>query len=189
MSFSFSTLPNNNENPIVKILKEQGNKVIETNGKTYVEFDDGEKYEVDLNKPIWIIMAEIDIMKQNKSKKAEIKEDMDNWASFHDKEYTRKTLKIKECNKNIANLQDLLKDVKNRIHNFFSDYNIEKPEEIENPYKRNEALELCAERDGYRRQISRNRNDVIWLGYSAVGDALKGGRFKMEALVAESTLA
>ena len=174
-----STSLNNNKQLFMQELKLSGYKVVENSGLTFVDFGDGKKYEVDFDKPAWLILAEIEQVK----KKSEIRDYANGWANFYHKLYYEKTEENKNLNKWMASLKDLMHSVKEQLNPLLAKYNVEQAAEIANIDDRNKAIALSDDTKKYKKLYDRAGMDFRSNCLVAFDAALHGGNWETQSLL------
>lgn len=174
---TYSTTPFNNKQMFMQDLKQSGYKVVENNGNMYIDFGNGEKYKVDLNKPAWYILAEIDHAK----KVSEIKNFAHGWSDFYHRLYEEKTEENKVLKEFMANLKEAIKDAKNKLTPILSKYNVEHAKDITNHEDRTLALSITDDERQNKKLLDRAGIDFRSNCLTAFNAALDAGNWDLQA--------
>ena len=178
---TYSTTPFNNQQTFMQNLKQSGFKVEEKNGNVYVDFGNGEKYKVDLSKPAWFILTEIEQAK----KKSEVKNSIKKWADFNKEIYKEKTEENKVLSKIMAYLRYKIHETENKLNPILEKYKVDEAEEITNTDDRYYAIKLSNNNNNDEKRL--NRIDMEFMGncYTALDAALHAGNWETQALLCD----
>ena len=173
----YSTSPFCKNEKFVQQLKQSGYNVVEKGGKTYIDLGNGEKYEVDLTKPAWLILSEIE---------QAVKKDKNNniakrWADSCHKIYEEKTEENKVLNEFMANLKEAIKEAKNKLTPMLRKYNVEHAKDITNPEDRTLALSITDDERQNKKLLDRAGIDFRSNCLTAFNAALDAGNWDLQA--------
>lgn len=182
MSNNYLTTPwqNQEKQTVLQELRRQGYNVEQNNGKTTIVIGN-KSYEVDLNKPIWTIMAEIGKL-ETENKRDNIKQNAKERADSYHQMYENKMENIiaTKIKRNI--FLQLWQNAKKLLNKILGKNNVETAEEIKDSKDKKLAIQ-------YSDDATMNKFNWIWAGNDilsdcndALGYALKEGEWSTIAI-------